>query len=232
MWAPVALCFGTAAPASLVLHGIHHSLTVVGVLAVLWLLAPASWVRRVRQAVGGPDHRAVTVWVTVAVTASVAAALVHALVVPGHLRPEAGAVLAPAFAVVAALQAGWAYAVARSTRSAATVPAALLVTGLALHGGALGIWLMSRTWGLPTAIYPGPVPAFGAPDLLAAVWQLLTVVAVAVLLHGTRRTTVPADATPVGTRVDRWTSWPPASRLVAVAAGGSLVALVTAGGLL
>ena len=233
-------CFGTAAPASTLLHGSHYALTAGGVAGVAWLIAPGSWIARARRAVGGPDAREGTFWLTLAVTASAAAAIIHLLVVPGHLRPEAGRWLAPAFLIVALLQAGWAYAVA--DRASETLRGGLLLPlGISLQAGAVAAWLVSRTVGLPAALYPGPVPAVGLPDLLAVLCQTAAVAAAVVLW----RTPAPVGASTVAAgaisdaphvaeapRLTRWAAWPPASRLTAVAAGGGIVALITSGGLL
>ena len=217
-------CFGTAAPASVLLHGSHYSLTVGGIAGVAWIIAPGSWIDRVRSTIGGPEARHGDFLFSLVVTASAAAALVHLLVVPGHLRAEAGPWLAPAFLAVACLQAAWAYAVARRAR-APHEGRLLLTLGAALQTGAIAAWLVSRTIGLPSAIYPGPTPAVGVPDLFAVLCQAIAVVAAVALMR------TPAPAEPASPPLTRWAAWPPASRLTAAAAGSGLVALVAAGGL-
>ena len=237
MLVPIVLCYGTAAPASVLLHGGHQALTLAGAVGVAWLIVPSSWIERGRSMIGGPSARRETLWASAAVAGSAAAAIVHLLVVPGHLRPEAGPWLAPAFILVAALQGAWAYAVARSLAMAsARLAGRLLQAGLLLHGGALTVWALSRTVGLPAQIYPGPPPGVGLPDLAAVAWQLLAITSAVALL----RTRPAADRAEPADRpgrtgagsLTRWSAWPPASRLGAAAAAVSLLVLVPAGGLL
>ncbi|MCW2815991.1 MAG: hypothetical protein JWN84_3446 [Nocardioides sp.] len=146
--------------------------------------------------------------VPLAVVASATAAGIHAAVAPLHLREDAAAGLF--FAVVACLQLAWAGAATRPTPR-------LLRAGLALHLGLVGLWLLTRTAGLPFGLQPTPHPV-GAWDLTCVAWQLAAAAACAATLrHG-----VPA-------RCPGWFEWHSSTR-AAVGAAGVLLALLSLSG--
>ncbi|MDN4173462.1 hypothetical protein QWY28_10945 [Nocardioides sp. SOB77] len=145
--------------------------------------------------------------VPVALVAGLAAAGVHAAVGAAHL---AGQPLLGAFFLLCALaQVAWAADSLRGPSPASVVAALLGNTAL------VGVWLASRTTGLPGV--PGltaPEPV-GVWDLLAASWELVLVVAcVRLLATGA-----------AGTRPARWWDWQPAARRFLV--GSAVVLAVT-----
>jgi hypothetical protein len=96
-----------------------------------------------------------------AAIASLGAAAVHASAIAEH---SFDAVHAGAFIAMAAFQAGWAYAVLRSTSRG------VLLAGAIGHGAIALVWLVSQTGGIPPWLPgpPGREPA-GFKDLVAVV---------------------------------------------------------------
>lgn len=97
-------------------------------------------------------------------TLSAAAAGIHAWVVPEHY--EEYTLFGAFFAVVAAGQAAWAVAVLRP-------PSPLLrKAGVALSGGLLALWVLSRTAGLPVGAHPWEAEPVTMLDLAAGAAEL------------------------------------------------------------
>ena len=228
---------------SLLAHGVHYALVAVGLVGVAWLLAPqlvpgasgllprddhARRVAALRESVAtgrlltaGPTTACARPPLThalhlpLAVVASAAAAGVHAAMGPAHLR------VAPAlglfFVMTTLLQLAWAAAVLhRPTRG-------LLQAGIVLNLGLVGLWLLTRTWGLPLGLLPAP-EAVGPWDLAAATWELLVVAASAALLRA-----VPPTAY-AGLRLPPWVDWHRGATALAVLSPVVLLALTLGGG--
>ena len=109
---------------------------------------------------------------------SIGAAAIHFLVVPEHADEylPAGAF----FAVLAAFELAWAAAWLRR-------PATwLAVLGLAVNAITIGIWVWSRTIGLPIGAEPGAVEPIGYRDVLATVFELVIVVVLVATLSERR----------------------------------------------
>lgn len=227
---------------SLLAHGVHYALVAVGLLGLAWLLAPqvvpgaagvlprddhARRVAALREAVAagrlltvGPTTACarppstLALHLPVAVVASAAAAGVHAAMAPAHLRP---APAIGAFFVVAAVgQLAWVAAVLhRPDRE-------LLRWGIVLNLGLVALWLLTRTWGLPLGLVPGPEPV-GPWDLAAATWELVVVAACAALLRA-----VPPTAY-AGLRLPPWVDWHRGATALAVLSPVLLLALTLSG---
>jgi len=101
---------------------------------------------------------------TLAVTFSLGAAAIHFAVIGEHFAeyPPYGV----AFTALAWFQVGWAVGwVVRRRRSVA-------LSAIAINGGALAIWAMSRTVGLPIGPEPGELEPVGSLDVLAGVLEV------------------------------------------------------------
>lgn len=205
---------------SLLAHGVHYALVGVGLLGLAWLLAPqlvpgaagvlprddhARRVAALREAAAtgrlltvGPTTacarppRTLSLHLPLAVVASAAAAGVHAAMGPAHLRTLP--VFGVFFVVATVVQLTWAAAVLRSPSRP------LLHLGIVLNLGFVGLWLLTRTWGLPLGLMPVP-EAVGPWDLAAAAWELVVVAACAALLRA-----VPPTAY-AGLRLPPWADW-------------------------
>lgn len=227
---------------SLLAHGVHYALVAVGLVGVAWLLAPqlapgaagllprddhARRVAALREAVatgrlltaGPTTARAhpplhLALHLPLAVVASTAAAGVHAAMGPAHLR--VAPVFGLFFIVATLLQLTWAAAVLRRPGRG------LLHTGIALNLGLVGLWLLTRTWGLPLGLMPAP-EAVGAWDLAAAAWELVVVAACAALLRA-----VPPTAY-AGLRLPPWVDWHRGATAVAVLSPVVLLVLTLGG---
>ena len=106
---------------------------------------------------------------------SLGAAAVHAFVIEAHLAEYW--LFGVFFAVLALLQAAWAVAVLlRPTRR-------LLVLGAVGNAVVVGVWLVSRTAGLPVGPEAGSPEAVGFVDTAATVFEALLVVGVLALLN-------------------------------------------------
>lgn len=238
----------TAVGASLLAHGLHYAMVLAGLWGLAALLLPHAldrFVTRTPQSLSAHDQRVAALRAAVAAGApgipalapaadlepeersgpttpalsvplalvcSTAAAGIHAAVVPPHLQGE---VVAGAFLLAAAVvQLAWAAAVQRPTRR-------LMELGITVNAGLIGVWLVSRTVGLPFAgmlgIETGRHP-LGAWDLTCIAFEVLAVLACRRVL----RDGVPA-------RCPSWFDWHPTSRAAVGAAGVSLVLLTLMG---
>ena len=215
-------------------HGMHYASLAIG-LAGLGALGLAHVrgrhedERHARSGPGAPEPRArvigrppataerawISLWqprrlplaervvVPVAVVSSAAAAGVHAALAPPHFRENL--VFGAFFAAAAALQLLWAGQLAvRRTR-------ALLVLGAVGNLAVLGLWVLTRTAGLPFGLLPRP-EAVGPWDLACGAWELAVVAGCVVLLRA-RRTSG---------QVAPWREW---HRSVRVFVAGSVLLL-------
>ncbi|CAB4700082.1 MAG: hypothetical protein F2667_04755 [Actinobacteria bacterium] len=233
------------AGASLLTHGVHYALVVGGLIGVGTLLAPRLAGRpapgaprdehevrvdllRTALATGtlvtpSPSSRLfalaapqpsraldATLLLPLAVVASAAAAGVHAAMGPAHFAEQTSFGLF--FALSALAQLAWTAAVLQRL----TTP--LLLAGIVLNAGCVGLWVLTRGWGLPFGLMPRP-EAIGAWDLAAVTWEVVVVVACAQLLHLRPRGAVLA---PVA-------RWRPAARVHLVASALVLLALSIGG---
>lgn len=156
-------------------HVVHYTVVAVGLLVVIFLLAPA---RRtpgrgtaLPSVVAGPMRgRAVvrpTPIVLLASACSVAAAGVHAAVGPEHFHERVALGL---FFVAAALaQVGWAVAAIRLPSRE------VLLAGAVGNGAVVLLWILTRTLGLPFGLLPGP-EEWGVPDFLASAAEIGVIV--------------------------------------------------------
>lgn len=228
---------------SLHAHGVHYALVAVGLVGLAWLLAPqvvpgaagvlprddhARRVAALREAAAtgrlltvGPTTACARPAVTaalhlpLALVASAAAAGVHAAMGPAHLRTLP--VFGVFFVVATVVQLAWAAAVLqRPSRT-------LLHAGIVLNLGLVGLWLLTRTWGLPLGLMPEP-EAVGPWDLAAAAWELVVVAACAALLRA-----VPPTAY-AGLRLPPWVDWHRGATAVAVLSPLLLLGLTLGGG--
>jgi hypothetical protein len=100
----------------------------------------------------------------IAASLSLAAAGIHFAVIESHL--EESVLEAVLFFGLGWFQLIWAQLfLLRGGRSVALV-------GAAVNAGAIGVWLLSRTVGLPIGATPGVPEALGWPDLLASSFEL------------------------------------------------------------
>lgn len=105
----------------------------------------------------------------IAAAASFVAAVTHALVVPEHLQEYSA--FGVFFAFVAIAQAAWSFLIlTRRERQIAVV-------GLALNGGLLLLWAVTRTVGLPIGPEPWAPEPVGAADLVAVTAEAVAVAA-------------------------------------------------------
>jgi hypothetical protein len=107
--------------------------------------------------------------------ASIAAGVIHAAVVPEHLDEEW--VFGVFFILAAALQIAWAIPVFFGPS------AIVLATGAAANGALIGIWVVSRTIGLPIGPHAWMPEPVRAPDVTATLLELLLVVGSLVLVR-------------------------------------------------
>jgi hypothetical protein len=111
--------------------------------------------------------------VVIAAAASALAGLIHIVAASNH---EGDATLVWMFGLAAAAQMGWSVVVVRS-QSRAT-----LVAGVVINGGALIVWALSRTVGVPLVDALADPEPVSSPDLSAAVFAALSAGAAAVML--------------------------------------------------
>jgi hypothetical protein len=127
-----------------------------------------------------PRAPAVRPAVAVAGVASIAAGLVHGAAAANH---DGEAALVWMFVLCAVAQLLWGVAAIVAIRPSR----ALLVAGLVINGGALAVWALSRTTGIPFITALSEVDAVGRQDLGAAVFAGVSVAAmIAVLLRPQR----------------------------------------------
>lgn len=122
-----------------------------------------------------------------AIAASAGAGMIHLAHGPAHVT-ELGT-LGAGFYVAAGLQLGWAAltfaALARSrTDSADRGAAALAASGIAINGGILAAWVLSRVVGLPAGEAPWTPERIGIADGVTAVLQGVLVVGLMASLRG------------------------------------------------
>lgn len=207
-----------------VAHAVHYALVGAGLVGVALLLVPAlaehsrrgigrpraeheRRLRRIRAELGLPEprpghartrvpgsvSRGPALLLPLAVVSSAAAAGVHAAVCPAHVGEGVGFALF--FAVAALAQLVWAgLALRRSSEP-------LLVVGAVGNAVVLGLWALTRLWGLPFGLLPDP-EAVGPWDLAAGLWELLVVLSCLALVREGR----------ARTRVAAWSGWHPVAR--------------------
>ena len=109
------------------------------------------------------------------------AALIHLSAAVGHAGESP--LYAVLFNLLALVQHGGGVVLLRSARPQRS----LLLAGAVLCAGVLGVWLLSRTTGLPLGPTPGRAEAVGPLDVLASIDELAVVLLTAALLGGPRR---------------------------------------------
>lgn len=118
----------------------------------------------------GASDRMVSVYTPVAIigaTLSLAAAGIHFAVIEEHL--EESAAEGVFFFALGAFQAIWAqFFLLRDDRRIAFV-------GGAVNAAVIGIWVVSRTIGLPFGTTPGTPEPVGLPDLMATSFELVLI---------------------------------------------------------
>jgi hypothetical protein len=156
-------------------HPIWHFGTVaafaVGAFLVIHVRERRERRPRTSTRVGNPAPVTVPtqlgVWLAVA---SLGAAALHALVCPAHFREAT--IFGVFFLVAAALQAAWATIVlVRPSKK-------VLVTGAIANIGVIGLWILSRTAGLPLGPDAWTPEAVGGADMLATLLELAIVAGV------------------------------------------------------
>lgn len=141
--------------------------------------------------------------------AGTAAAGIHAAVAPAHLLEEP--LFGLFFLLVAGAQLGWVAALA-------TRPSDFLLrAGIALNLALIGLWLVTRTLGLPFGLLPEPHPV-GGWDVACVLWQ-------GVVVFSCHRLLRDSDAV----RIPPWLDWHPSTRAAVGAAAVALVLLTVTG---
>ncbi|MDQ1745833.1 MAG: hypothetical protein QOD07_96 [Frankiaceae bacterium] len=169
-------------------HGLHlvSGLAFVVVAVVVGAVADRHDAKTKAQANTKQRVRRARPWVDEAlaygcVAAAVGAAGVHLAVMPVHF--DEAFVYGLFFLVLAALQIGWAGALAlRPSRR-------LLAAGLAANVAVIGLWLFTRLVAVPLGPGRGTREDFTALDLLATSFEVALVASAAALL--VRRATLP-----------------------------------------
>jgi hypothetical protein len=116
--------------------------------------------------------------VLVAASCSVGAAGIHFAVIPEHLaeyRP-----FGLFFVAIAVLQALWAILALRYPRRS------LLLVGAAANLATVGLWVLTRTKGLPIGPEPWTPEKLGWLDAITAVFEMGLVTCIALALRGVR----------------------------------------------
>ena len=106
---------------------------------------------------------------------SIAAGVIHAAVVPEHLEEEW--VFGVFFILTAGLQIAWALPVVFRPSSS------VYAIGAVANGASIGIWVVSRTTGLPFGPHAWMPEAVRTPDVTATMFELLLVVGSLVLVR-------------------------------------------------
>lgn len=240
-----------AVGASVLAHGLHYAMVLAGLWGLAALLLPHTLTRllgstpapdeharrvadlRAAVAVGAPGiavpplapaQPAVPATppeagtaLPLAVVATAAAAGIHAAVAPPHLREWV--VSGAFFLVVALAQLAW-------TVAAQHPSVRVLRVGVALNLGLVGLWVVTRTVGLPVGPLAEPHPV-GAWDVVCVGWELLAAAACLRALHDTgpdrARAEEPAS-------LPGWFEWRPVARAAVGAAAVSLALLTVMGG--
>ena len=155
-------------------------LAATGVVAAFVpIVITATWLTRRGVLSTGRRGLAFDRWAPpIAAICSIGAAAIHVLVVPEHASEHLPAGVF--FAVLAAFQLAWAVAWLRRPANW------LAVLGLAVSAVTIGIWVWSRTLGLPIGAKPGAVEPVGYRDVLATVLEVVLVVVLAATLSERR----------------------------------------------
>ena len=134
------------------------------------LVSPFIGILLQRRSLLGPQGSTVGLdrWLVLPLaTLSLGVGLIHAAVVNDHFAESTLSGLF--FVVVAVFQAAWAVMFARR-------PLVRLATlGLVVNGVVVGVWLVTRTVGLPFGAHPGVAEPMAVVDLLATLFQVLIV---------------------------------------------------------
>lgn len=104
---------------------------------------------------------AVALWVTAA--ASLGSALIHLAVLPAHWQEWAPSGIF--FALIATFQFGWAIVILAQHRST------VLAAGIAVNVGAIALWALSRTAGIPIGAHAGQPETVQAADIAAVLLE-------------------------------------------------------------
>ena len=224
-----------SAGVSVLAHGVHYAVLALGLAGLVVLLGPrfadprqapqdghdlrvaelrrqlgVGGVRPVGRVVAAPTTPAELFWLPFAVVCSAAAAGVHAAVGPAHFREATSFGLF--FAAAALLQLVWASAIVlQPSRS-------LFRAGAAGNLLVVGLWLQTRTVGLPFGLMDRP-EAFGPWDLACAAWELAVAGSCLALLRTPARRL----------RVPSWSDWSGLARGWAALSAVALLALTLSG---
>lgn len=152
-------------------HAVHVSAVLVpAVLMAGWALAADVRAWAGRRGAAAPGNVLIA-----AALMSTGAAAVHAMVVRFHLVDDL--LSGVFFAVTAAAQLGWAVTVVRRPGPR------VLLSGLVLQGGLVGLWLWTRTIGIPFGAAAGQREPVGVLDATAVVLELVVVACCALALR-------------------------------------------------
>lgn len=234
-----------AVGASVLAHGLHEAMALVGLWGLAALLLPRALAHLSPASSPPPDEHDRRVAELRAAVAAGAPGIVLTAPAPAAQAPAARSV--PALSVPLAIvgsaaaagihaavapphlreqvAAGLFFLVAAGAQLAWAVAlqqptAVLLRVGITLQLGLVALWLLTRTAGLPFGLLPEPHPV-GPWDVTCVVWQLLAAAAcVRVLRDGT-----PPD----GTRCPSWFDWHASTRAAVGAAAVSLTLLTLVG---
>lgn len=146
-------------------HGAHLSLILVPTLLMVGLALGAeirSWHRRHRAAGHAVAPRPGSV--RLAAHLSVVAGLIHGLVAPAHV--EIAVLYGVFFMGTAFAQVAWAMAVVAKPR------VSLIYLGVVANVLIVGLWLVTRTVGIPLGPEAGQVEAVGVLDVIAALLEV------------------------------------------------------------
>jgi hypothetical protein len=158
------------AAASVTQHAGHlGTLVGPGLLLAFWAgwSDLRAWLRR-----GGRESLPTAVLVAAAL--SLAAAAVHAIVMPPHLHEDV--LYGGFFAALALGQLAWAIAVVLRPQTR------LLAVGAAANLAVVGLWLLTRTAGIPFGVAAGRREPVGVLDVSCALLELGVVACCALLL--------------------------------------------------
>jgi hypothetical protein len=172
----------------------------------------------------GPDVvrtlRARSPWLALAAVCSTVSAVVHVVVMPGHL--EELWLFGVFFGLLAVLQLGYAGLLAlRPTRG-------LLVAGALVNAATVGLWLASRTVGLPLGPEAGTPEPVGLLDLTSTLAELVLLVATAVVVGQARAVQPSSTQVSAGSRTPVGRSSPANSASVGPPASASAASTMAA----
>jgi hypothetical protein len=160
-------------------HG-AHTVTLLGPTAVITLLALGA---DARARLGKQGRRPPPPVLLVAAACSVGAAAIHAVVCPEHLHE--GLLYGGFFAVATGAQLVWAWLAIHHPQRW------VLAAGLTGNLAIIGLWLITRTVGIPLGPEAGEVEAIGALDTITAAFEAGIVICCA-----WRLTTYPPRSSP------------------------------------